>query len=166
MQVTHWKDTFRRRRMKDSWQGRERKLSKVLSWLKFSCNLVSRACAQIAWQIRVPFLPWNATFCVPGSCLTSTYWGVAVASDVVGMRLTPTRILALLSQKKLMRGPRGNSGKAVLGLLLQQGGVRTSNRFPCSLFHKVGRAVSLGRVRVGVCPGVRQEGWLRWFAHP
>ena len=43
-------------------------------------------------------------------------------------------------------------------------GVRTNNRFPCSL-----RGASLffmGVGRVGVCSGVWPEGWLRWFAHP
>ena len=42
-----------------------------------------------------------------------------------------------------------------MGPLLQQGGARTNNRFPCFLYG----------VRTGVCPGVGPEGWLRRFAH-
>ena len=30
----------------------------------------------------------------------------------------------------------------------------------------MGQAASLYGVRVGVCPGVRPEGWVRCFAHP
>ena len=43
------------------------------------------------------------------------------------------------------------------------------NSFPCWLSpwsRGGGQACSLYGVRVGVCPGVRPEGWLRWFAHP
>ena len=47
--------------------------------------------------------------------------------------LLPTRVLSLLNQQKLIRGQTGNSGKALLGPLLQQEGAKTSNRFPCSL---------------------------------
>ena len=42
--------------------------------------------------------------------------------------------------------------------------MKTSNKFPCSL-PKVEGAGSLYGVRVGVCPGVGPEGWLRCFAH-
>ena len=40
--------------------------------------------------------------------------------------------------------------------------VRTNNSFPCSLFLGVGQTCSLYGMRVGVCPEVRLEGWLRW----
>ena len=66
-----------------------------------------------------------------------------------------------------MRGQTRNSDKALLELLLQQWGVGTSNRFPSLLAPREwGRAGSLYGVRVGVCPGVRLAGWLRWSAHP
>ena len=42
---------------------------------------------------------------------------------------------------------------------------RTRNRCPC-LLTEAEQACSLYGVRVGVCPGVGLEGWLRWFAHP
>ena len=44
-----------------------------------------------------------------------------------------TRVLGLLNQQKLIRGQTRNSGKALLGPLLQQGGEKTSSRFPCLL---------------------------------
>ena len=40
-----------------------------------------------------------------------------------------------------------------------------NNRFPCSPRWEV-RAGFLYGVRVGMCPGLRLEGWLRCFAHP
>ena len=49
------------------------------------------------------------------------------------MVMIPTRVLAFPNQPKLIRGQTRNSGKALLGPLLQQWGVRTNNRFPCSL---------------------------------
>ena len=71
--------------------------------------------------------------------------------------------------KKLIRGQTRNSGKALLGPLLQQEGMKTSNRFPHSL-HKGGGADSLYGVRVGarvgLGPEVMPEEWLRWSAHP
>ena len=42
---------------------------------------------------------------------------------------------------------------------------QTTGSFACSL-PEWGWACSLRGVRVGVCPGVGLEGWLRWFAHP
>ena len=45
----------------------------------------------------------------------------------------PTQVLGLLNQQKLIRGQMRNSGKALLGLLLQQEGEKTNNRFPYSL---------------------------------
>ena len=53
----------------------------------------------------------------------------------------------------------------LLGPLLPQERVKTSNMFPCSLPER-GWAGSLYGVRIGVCPGVRPEGCLRCFAHP
>ena len=50
--------------------------------------------------------------------------------------------------------------KALLVLLLQHGGVRTSNRFLPHLLPEVGQACSLYGARVGL------EGWLRCFARP
>ena len=50
-----------------------------------------------------------------------------------------------------------NSGKALLGLVLQQEGVKTSNRFPCSL-PEGGSELVLYGARVGVHPGVTPEG--------
>ena len=59
--------------------------------------------------------------------------------------------------------------KALLGPLLQQGGARTNNRFPCLLTplreSSEGWTFSLYGVRVGVYPGVGPEGWPRCFAH-
>ena len=51
-----------------------------------------------------------------------------------------------------------------MGLVLQQEGAKTSNRFT-SLLVEVGRACYLCGVRGGVYPGVGLEGWLTWFAH-
>ena len=42
--------------------------------------------------------------------------------------------------------------------------MRSSNRFLCSL-PEGGQAGSLNGVRLGLCLRVRQEGWLRRFAH-
>ena len=46
--------------------------------------------------------------------------------EVVAM--LPTKTLYLLNQYKLIEGQTRNSGKALLGCLLQQGGVRINNR--------------------------------------
>ena len=40
--------------------------------------------------------------------------------------LLPTRVLGLLNEQKLIRGQTRISSKALLGPLLQQGGVKTS----------------------------------------
>ena len=66
----------------------------------------------------------------------------------------------------LLREMARNSGKALLGFLCQlQEGAKTRNRFshllPRTGAGQGGRAHSLYGVRVGVCPGVRLEGWLR-----
>ena len=73
--------------------------------------------------------------------------------------------LALLNQWRLIRSQTRNSGKASLGPLQQQRGVETSNTLPCS-FPEEGWAGSSYGVRVGVCPGVGSEVWLKWLAHP
>ena len=43
--------------------------------------------------------------------------------------------------------------------------MKTSNSFP-GLLSSGGQAGSLYGMRVGVCPGMRTEGWFRWFVHP
>ena len=58
-----------------------------------------------------------------------------------------------------------------MGPLLQQGGSELIQQVPLlvrSLRGEGGgwRAGSLHGVRVGVCPGLGLEGWLRGFAHP
>ena len=60
-----------------------------------------------------------------------------------------------------------NSGKALLGLMLEHKGEKTSNRFRC-LPPERGRACLLNGVRVGVGSwvGLETKGWLRWSAHP
>lgn len=54
-------------------------------------------------------------------------------SHVKDVLLLPTRVFVLLNQWKLIRNQTRNSGKALLGALLQQGEVRTSIRFSCLL---------------------------------
>ena len=79
-----------------------------------------------------------------------------------GEEVLPPRVLGLRN-RNLIRGRTRNSGKVLLGSLLQQGWARTSNRFPCS--PRRGKLVPYMGVRVGVYPGVGPKGWLR-FAHP
>ena len=79
------------------------------------------------------------------------------------MVLLLIKVLDLLNQQELIRDQTGNSGKALLRLLLQQRGSRTNSRIPllaCSLRQR--RACSLYGVRVGVV----QELTAQWFAHP
>ena len=57
------------------------------------------------------------------------------------------------NQQQLRRGQMRNSGKALLGLVLQHGGAKTSNRYPC-LFPEVG---GVGRW-AGSLIGVRGRG--------
>ena len=57
-------------------------------------------------------------------------WPVSLHAPV---RVSLTRVLGLLNRLKLIRGQTRNADKGLLGPLLQQGGARTSNRFPCSL---------------------------------
>ena len=47
------------------------------------------------------------------------------------------------NQQKLIRGQMRNSGKALLGLVLRQEGVKTNHKFPCSLLGWMGVSRSL-----------------------
>ena len=58
-----------------------------------------------------------------------------------------------------------SQARLLLGSSSRGQGWRTSNMFPC-LLPEGGQACSLYGPRVGVCPEVSPEGWLRWFAHP
>ena len=70
---------------------------------------------------------------------------------------------SLLNQQKLIGSQTNNSGKA----LWQGGQARKSSSFPCLLVPNWRlRAGSLYGMRIGVCPGVGPEGWLKWSAHP
>ena len=57
------------------------------------------------------------------------------------------------------------SGKALSGPLLHRREQEQTSSLACPL-HEGGRAGSSYEVRVGVCPGVGSEGWLRCLAHP
>ena len=59
--------------------------------------------------------------------------------------------LAFPNQQKLIRGQTWDSGKALLGSLLQYQGARTSNRFPYLLPREGGQACSLFGVGLWVC---------------
>ena len=76
--------------------------------------------------------------------------------------------LAFLNKQKLTRGQTRNSGKALLGPLLQQWGARTSYRFPCSLAPLVGGkwAGSLYGVSIGGVQGSGQRGGLSVLSTP
>ena len=52
------------------------------------------------------------------------------------------------------------SGKALLGSLLQQVGASSSRSLAHSLA-ELGQAGSFYGLRIGVCPGLGLEGWLR-----
>lgn len=69
----------------------------------------------------------------------------------------------LAKKWKLIRGQKRNSGKSLLGPLLQQWGVRPSNRFPYLLTPRHGAPDSLCGARVGVHIEVRPERWHRWL---
>ena len=77
----------------------------------------------------------------------SCFLGIQFLHLVLSVML-PTRVLGLLNQQKLIGGQASNSGKALLGPLLQQEGAKTSNSFPCSL-PEGQRAGSLYAVRCG-----------------
>ena len=70
--------------------------------------------------------------------------------------MLPTRVLGLVNQQKLIRGQTRNSGKALLGYLLQQGAERTNNRLPC-LLTEVRVSWSFSGMRVVVCPEVGSD---------
>ena len=71
--------------------------------------------------------------------------------------LLATRILRLFNQKKLIRGQTKNSGRALLGLMLQHKGGKASNSFPSLLLERGGGEL-LNAVRVEAVPWVRL-GW-------
>ena len=102
----------------------------------------------IAWVIKIIKRKTVFTLLFSGSAdLPGFTWGTLLTypSQVENVLNTPhlpiefspslllTRVLALLNQYKLVRGWRSNSGKGLLGPLLQQEGSRTNNRFPCWL---------------------------------
>ena len=60
----------------------------------------------------------------------------------------PTRLLGHFNQQKLLRDQMRNSGKALLGLMLQHEGVKTVNRFP-DLLPEWKQAAFLNGVNVG-----------------
>ena len=66
----------------------------------------------------------------------------------------------------LTRGQLRNSGKTLLGPLLQQWGERKQVTDPLACFLRGVVSCSLCGVRVRVCPEVRLEGRRRWFALP
>ena len=68
--------------------------------------------------------------------------------------------LAFLNQQKFIRGQTRNSGKALLGPLLQQGGAKTSESFPCSLPKEGGRLVPYMGRGLGCVQGLAQRGYL------
>ena len=75
-------------------------------------------------------------------------------------RLLPTRVVGLFHQQKLIRKQTRSSGKALLGPLLKQRGVRTGNSFPCLLPEKKPTFYYLGvqsRVVVISCRGKRKN---------
>ena len=76
------------------------------------------------------------------------------------------RFLAFLNQKELIRDQARNTGKALLGPLLQQQGIRTNNRFPCLLTSWVGASLFLSRGEGRHMSRGLVEGWLRYFACP
>ena len=50
-----------------------------------------------------------------------------------------------------------------MGVLAAARGAKTNNKFPCLLAPNGMVSLFLNGVKVGVCPGVRQERWLKWF---
>ena len=82
-------------------------------------------------------------------------------------RVLPARVLGLLSQWKLTGGQTSTSSRASLGSLMQQGAENTQRSPLLAGSPAGGELVPYGRgVRVGVCPRVRPEGWLRFSAPP
>ena len=62
--------------------------------------------------------------------------------------------------------PDKKFGQGSTGAPAAAGGQRRKQVTGSLARSRVGRAGSLHGVRLGVCPGVGQEGWLRWSAHP
>lgn len=88
---------------------------------------------------------------------------ISVISVATFMLLT--WVPGLLNQQKLLRGRMRNSSKALLGLVLQQEGGKTSKRCPCSL-SELGTSWSLRWGEGGSGAGIPPEGCFRWCAHP
>ena len=76
------------------------------------------------------------------------------------------RVLDLPQSIEIDYRPDNKFRQGFIGAPVPAAGGMGNNRFLC-LLPKLGSASSsLYRVRVGMCPGIRLEGWLRWFAHP
>ena len=101
--------------------------------------------------------------------------------EVGSVDLLPTRVLELLNQQKLVRGQMRNSGKSLLGLVLEHEEAKTGNRCPCLLpeLGRVGESSSLKwaadrRRTMGwarglaskVCPPLRQSCMQVWCTVP
>ena len=110
---------------------------------------------------------WGVCQILEGHLLSCcSLWNPLLALSVEWPILIPTWVLGLLLSVEMDERPDNkNSGKALLGSVLQQGGVRTNNRL-CLPEPWGGWAHSLCGVRVGLCPGVRTEEWFRWFNAP
>ena len=74
--------------------------------------------------------------------------------------------LAFLNQQKFIRGQTRNSGKALLGPLLQQGGAKTSESFPCSLPKEGCRLVPYMGRGLGCVQALAQRGYLGGLPTP
>ena len=80
------------------------------------------------------------------------------------LKVLPTRLLDFPRSIGIEKSPDKKLRQVFPGAsTLAAGGGKTSNRLPCS-FPKMRRVHSSHGVRVGVCPGVRLEQWLRWFS--
>ena len=80
------------------------------------------------------------------------------------LKVLPTRLLDFPRSIEIEKSPDKKLRQVFTGAsALAAGGGKTSNRLPCS-FPKMRRVHSSHGVRVGVCPGVRLEQWLRWFS--
>ena len=80
--------------------------------------------------------------------------------------MLPIGLLGLLNPETLISCWTRNSVKALLGTLVQQGSAKASNSFPWWLNPEGWWTCSFYSVKVGICPGVGPQGWLRCFAHP
>lgn len=61
--------------------------------------------------------------------------------------------------------PDKKFGQGFIGSLLQWRGMKTNTKFPLLAPHGGDELVVPYGVSIGVCPGVRTEGWPKWFAH-